>query len=53
MFAIKVLLNHLNPKLRLMSINDTCLSGSNLYISRNQQMIRHNGKLYTWEVKSS
>lgn len=51
MFSIKIILNHLNPKLRLSSIDDSFLDGSYHVILRNRQIIRHNGKCYIWRIR--
>jgi len=51
MFTVKVLLNHLNPFLKLHSVSE-CRQGvsSDLRPSR-KVVIRHNGKRYEWRVK--
>ena len=51
MFTIKILLNNLNPMLRLSSVDETSFTGSAHNIRRNRQTIRHNGKRYIWKVR--
>jgi len=50
-WQLKILLNYLNPRLRLVSISDNLYLGSYHTINHYKNEIRHGSRVYTWHVK--
>lgn len=49
-FRFKILLAMLDPRLRLISIDETALRGSCAFATHRRYRITHNHKIYIWRA---